>query len=143
MIKTIIHLPQHKAEYITPSENVAMISITDPGTNAYFHYPWKDNLLRIYFEDLCPIELEAIGRKDIIRTANFFSDNDAINIKKFIDQLPESIDTLYIHCRQGKSRSSALAKFIGKKINANVINKSIYEPNPNPHVLRILDDIWK
>ena len=50
MIKSIKCISLNKAKDLTPNENLAIISITDPGTDNYFIDNFKKNL-KLQFDD--------------------------------------------------------------------------------------------
>lgn len=63
---------------------------------------------------------------------NVFTKEHAKQIKQFVDELPDDLDTLFVCCNGGESRSSAMAAAIIKYKGMNesvIVNNSKYHPN--------------
>jgi predicted protein tyrosine phosphatase len=60
----------------------------------------------------------------------------AVEIKNFIDVVPDK-STLHIYCSKGKSRSTAVSKFVEEYKN----NKTVEYENYNQHVYTILKSV--
>jgi rhodanese-related sulfurtransferase len=106
MITKIDFIPQRIAERLKPLPNWALISITDPdddgcigGGPATLKRGWK-YLLRLRFGDV-----------DDTSNSYAFHDGHAQSIVDFLTKLPDTVDTLIVHCHAGISRSAAVAKF--------------------------------
>jgi predicted protein tyrosine phosphatase len=140
MIKEIVFMSQNKAERLNPSSSSAIISITDPGKKANLR-GWS-NILTLQFDDLCPEELILINRKDLLNNSKLFDGGHARQIYLFVKGLPDHVNTLFIHCKAGVSRSTALAYFIADKLGASVLNESGERSNPNPHVVKVMMENW-
>lgn len=126
------------AERLHPTNNACMISMGDPGEHIRL-IPWE-NRIRIECDDLDPEELESIGRQDLIRTARFFNEADANKIIDFVNVLDESIDTIYVHCNHGVSRSSAVANFLAERFGTTATSSS-RRINPNPLIYNTLKKV--
>lgn len=78
------------------------------------------------------------GEKNI----KYFDEAMARGVIKFINDLKSSsepVDTIYVHCYGGISRSPAVAKFLGDKIfGIDVRATSVY----NRYVYSMLEKIW-
>lgn len=107
-----------------------------------FTYPWKD-ILRVEFDDLCPQECRSMGREDLLKDAKLFSRQDAIDILQFVAKNNDA--DFIIHCKQGVSRSAAVALFLAEKFG-EIGNSKEYLDNhcrPNPHVTKILNEVYE
>lgn len=105
---------QYEAEKITPASNMAVISITalnaagtrnlQPGWGARIDLNFSD------IDHELPNEPKYEG---------YIVFNSAIaqSLKTWINSLPDSVDHIVIHCFQGISRSSAVARVLCEKYN--------------------------
>jgi predicted protein tyrosine phosphatase len=109
---SIEFLPETSAMTIVPSPARAMISITNPGESAQLRDGWGA-LLRVQFADAAYDEatIHSYGRMWKLSSRGFFDKGQAILIRGFIAELPESVSQLYVHCGAGVSRSAAVAKY--------------------------------
>jgi predicted protein tyrosine phosphatase len=107
-------------------------------TGSYYSTPVfkinHPNVLNIYFDDTEKDKIKIAG--DIVYFATACTDKDAKIIKDFIDKIPDN-SNIHVYCAKGKSRSTAVAKFIEeyKKIN-NKTQFKIYN-------LYIYNLLWK
>ena len=82
------------------------------------------------------------SKNDSIHTdISAFSKNESEQISHFIKELPKNLDTLFICCDSGESRSTAMAAAIARYINSDEI-KIWFNPHyhPNPLVYKLLCD---
>ena len=114
MIKHVFFFPEIVAKQIEPLNNVALISISD-GYKVELKN-WGIKLLRLYFHDLSgPLEGYV-----------HFKRNHAIQILKFlkyIEAFEHQVDTIYVHCHAGISRSAGVALFIADKYDIKKFNR--------------------
>ena len=122
MLKNICFWPQFKAEKHLFQSNEAVISITDHDipdvrlTNA-------THVLRLKFLDVETITCDM--RKDLC-----YQDKHGLEIRSFIDHLPESVTRLVVHCAMGVSRSAAVALAIEAYTGAFLENRdSAFDAN--------------
>jgi predicted protein tyrosine phosphatase len=132
--KKVRFMSQVDAERLSPSDDTMMISITDPDKPEARLSGWK-HLLRLKFDDLCPDELRSIGRTDLIKTAKFFTEEQARSVVHVSNALPPEVRNIVVHCRKGRSRSVAVARYLAEKFNCEL---NLTGLNPNPHVYALL-----
>ena len=96
-------MSQEIAEKLLPTANAALISIVNPG--GVRNLPVWEHRLDLDFND---ISHEYPGYVH-------FTPAMAEQILDFIDTLPEHITEIYIHCRQGISRSATVGIFLQEK----------------------------
>jgi hypothetical protein len=99
-------MSQRDAESLAPAPNMALISICDPGVKRNF-IGWT-HILTLDFNDAYTLIPD---RPDII----LFVPEMAKKIIKFCDALPKQVEWIMVHCQQGISRSSAVAKYLCEK----------------------------
>lgn len=104
MIRKILFMSQNDAIQLKPSDKSALISIRVPKGFVPLQYGWK-YLHTPEFHD----EVE-----DPDGVWKLFNDEMAIDTISFVKGLPENVETLYIHCHAGISRSAAMAKFFSE-----------------------------
>lgn len=94
---------------------------------------WKD-VLRIEFHDADPGHMndnEVLGYK-------LFTDEDAINILRFLKLYEESGCDVIVHCEAGISRSAGVSKFIAQVYNLRFPeNYSVYNKHVFSTLLRV------
>ena len=98
-MSTVMFLPRLFAEQVT--EQVAMISIGDPGQILPAFATYHAHLLRLTFHDI---------EEDLGPEYQQFSYQDALKVLRFLSQVPEQ--EVVVHCEAGISRSVAIAKFM-------------------------------
>jgi predicted protein tyrosine phosphatase len=92
------------------------------------------NVLNMYFDDTEKDKIKVAG--NILYYAVACTDIQAIQIKQFIDKIPDN-SIIHIYCAKGKSRSTAVAKFIEEYKGIN--NKT----NFNSYNLYLYNLLWK
>lgn len=137
-----------------------MISISSPGNIPYVDFP--PHTLQLTFSDLenpgkhgamLDKLFMALGkgpagrlgelywryRNEVKQAVVPFRRCHAVSIYQFVTQLPESIETLYIHCDFGKSRSPAVGVALQRLFGCEVVFK---EQNvaPNTFVTNVFAD---
>jgi predicted protein tyrosine phosphatase len=117
----IYFLSQADAERLTPNNHTAMISIISPHG--------QRNMRKWIFQLLMQFDDVTAPAKGV--TA--FTKADANRLKSFIKGLPQSVDTIIVHCEAGISRSAAVAKWLNELYKTNdfpimymAYNKYIY-----------------
>lgn len=111
MIKKISFIRQRVAEQMIPTENMVLISITQPGDKEVgLHPEWKA-ILRLEFDDIDGSMLPSSNSRSFT----------AWHAKEVLDflEIYKDIDELIVHCMAGISRSAAVAKFAAEKYNCN------------------------
>ena len=140
MIKKIEYTSKIIAERINPDSSMALISIRDRGYETLLKDGW-DNLLILEFDDIESDFFENHPFVGNLLNYVLFSEKDAENIIDFVENLPEKVETLYVHCFLGKSRSPAVVKAICEKIGLNF--KESENIKPNNFVYETLKNKWK
>ena len=101
MIKTVCFIAQNVAETIDPDYSTAMISIRSPKFEVNLQSGWKH---------LHISEFNDIDRK--MYPWKLFDKEQARAMIDFLDNLPDHVDAVIVHCEAGISRSAAVALFI-------------------------------
>lgn len=126
--------PVFEAEYIEPNDNMALISINDPGYKNKIDYSaWKHNLILEF--------------NDIDKPMNgyfMFDDWYAKRLIDFVLQLPENINQIVVHCYAGVSRSGAVVRFLQKHIYPSCFNSDFWlkYTMDNHRVYSTLEKMW-
>lgn len=121
-LKSVQFMSRAEAVNIIPGTSYAMISISVPNDPAPLNKMWnRHNLLRLQFHDA---DKEGnlnsmMGQSSIaaIKSSGgpkLFSEDDAKEIIKFVEEIKDKVISLFVHCDAGISRSSAVAKFIAE-----------------------------
>jgi predicted protein tyrosine phosphatase len=143
MLKNVYWMPRAKAEIISPKTSEAIISISVPDDPAQLSSNWsRSRLLRLQFHDadtegnvtLMPHQqISDHGR------AVLFNERDARNVIEFVEENKNRVETIYVHCDAGISRSAAIAKFIAGLYKLPFPESyMIY----NKHVYRVLTNTY-
>lgn len=125
------------AEQIKPAAHMALISIGGPYERNNIDYSKWKNHIRVCFDD--------ISQKEPDSEYKLFSKHEANQIISFVQDLPSTITLIIIHCRQGISRSSAVAKFLSEKVYPACRNEEFSTRYDlfNHRVHEILEKVWK
>ena len=100
-------------------------------------FPSSNNVLNLWFEDVEKTGLKAIqwfNNTQRIIYATACSDNQAKQIVDFIRKIPKNA-TLHVYCAKGQSRSVAVANYVRKYHNNEIIDDSSH----NKHVYSLLE----
>lgn len=114
MIKNVCFFSEMVAKDVTPRNHIALISVSD---GDFIDLPdWGDRILRLYFHDILgPLDgYVQFGVADAQKIINFLNGIDK-----------KSINTIFVHCGAGISRSAAIALFIAEKFGLNVVSTTI------------------
>ena len=124
-LKKILFSSRKDLESSNGFNNIAVISIINPGDSAVQIHETFGPYIRLIFDDID----ESKSNKALFNTET------ANKIWDFVEQLPTNIDTVWVHCTFGVSRSAGVAKAIAEHHNLPFPEKySIY----NKHVYRVL-----
>lgn len=104
MIKKIHFISQQKAIELKPEKDSALISIRAPKGFVPLQEGWN----HFYKSEFHDEETDDDG------VWKLFNPDMAIDTISFVKGLPEDIETLYIHCHAGISRSAGMAKFFSE-----------------------------
>lgn len=97
-------MPYTVANVLTPTDHEAMICLADVGSKLVAGEGWKFRI-PLYFQD---VDTNVEGA---------FNEGHALQIYTFLERLPKEIDTIYVHCFAGISRSAAVAMYIAERYN--------------------------
>ena len=130
-------LSRAQAEQLNPQEKCAIISITDFESDIV-KFEYNNNIkgvLRLHFLDEDDMSYVRNKSKD---THRLFSTGDAIKILKFVDEMLDKIEVLYIHCFAGWSRSPAIAAALCDIYELETTTRWFFQYSPNVFVYRKL-----
>lgn len=139
MIKQVLYMSQETAEEIVFNSTDALISITEPNKSANVE---AEHLLRLEFDDHDPKnDNNVLLHEYTYDEQQLFTEEQAQQILEFIDDLPDEVDTIYVHCFMGISRSRAVACAIREFEQISLEPMSQWQMM-NKHVYRVLTDTW-
>lgn len=143
MLKNVYWMPRVKAEQISPKTSEAMISISVPDDPAKLNSGWsRTRLLRLQFHDADTegnVTLMPHQQINDHGKAVLFNEQDARNVIEFAEENKNRVQTIYVHCDAGISRSAAIAKFIAQLYKLPFPESyMIY----NKHVFRVLTNTY-
>lgn len=96
------------------------------------------NVLNCFFDDVDSDQVKFDVIFNVEFGAKACTPEQALEIKNFVDTIPDDC-TLHIYCAKGKSRSTAIAKFVHEYKNNTESNITQY----NLHVYNLLCSISK
>lgn len=113
------------AEELVPEPNTAMISISDAPDwgKARLEEDAFTKVLRVHFVDSTYSEstIENFGPSFAVKFASFFDRERSERIREFVhDCVAQGVDGIYVHCDAGRSRSAAVAQWIGEAYGFHV-----------------------
>lgn len=121
------------AERVPLIEGVAMISITAPEKGPA-QIPEYEHLLRLSFADVDFLgELSARATEKLPAA---MTEDDAEDILRFVQALPETVHTLVVHCEGGFSRSAGVVKALKELYGYEAEDAKLVQANPS--VMKIL-----
>lgn len=132
MIMKFVILNKSKAErlsYTDYSSDKVIISIRTPGDKkAEFDSNNKTikDILYLEFYDI------SYNSQEIFKGYEPMSDEDAIKIKDFVLKWKDKVDTIWVHCDAGISRSAGVAAGILESLgedNSYIFDSKMYFPN--------------
>lgn len=125
--RQVFALSRADAERIPLISGVAMISITAP-EKVTAHVPEYEYLLRLSF-----VDVDFLAKDLSARTAEklpaAMTKEDASEILAFVEELPESVHTLLVHCEGGFSRSCGIAKALTQLYGYAVEDERLTQAN--------------
>ena len=131
MIREVEYLSQARAENFRPWAREAIISITGSDhPRARLQKGWT-GVLRLVFDDVEAPFFNAVH----------FDKLHAEDILSWLEKVEKKVDKVYVHCHAGKSRSTAVAKFIAERYDLSE-GVRVYEDH-NRLVLRVLARRWR
>ncbi len=146
--KKVIFTSLHQAEKLRPFPNAAIISINDSyESEANLHSGWE-NISRFHFidSDYTEESLRYFGENARHVYDQNFTKAQALTMIYQIHQFINSgVDTIVVHCYAGRSRSSAVAKFISETFGFLPYNNvDAYHQNTvnftSPNMLQVITD---
>ena len=128
-------------------DSKAFISIlnSDTPNNSYFKNEAK-NVLKLVFDDITDREIEMLTKRGdrMIEDLILFNREHANRIIAFMEN-NKDVETLYVHCTAGVSRSGAVGTFIndvyGKQTFLEFCNSNPYI-HPNFYILALLRRVY-
>ena len=135
----VMFMCEEAAVKLEPKPGVAMISITNPGDVAPLRPGWCP-LLRVALADAGYDEsaIASHGRMWPLSSKGFPEKRHALQIHRFLDELPPNIELLVVHCGAGISRSGAVAKYAAERYGQPFVPAA--EGEPNETLYRLLKD---
>lgn len=116
MIKQVYFFGEEMAKKAVVRKDTAMISISE---NSDVDLPdWGNRILRLRFHDIDQRHIDA--HPDLVTEYTIFNVDHAKQIVYFLHNLDDRVNTIYVHCAAGISRSAGVAFFIGEKYNVRV-----------------------
>lgn len=116
-MKRVVFMGKDAASKLVPDENSAMISISDArGWGGASLEPDRfRHFMRSYFVDgtFSRATIEEFGPRFATQFDAYFGKAKALEIHAFMANCEDmSIETVYVHCDAGRSRSAAVAQWI-------------------------------
>lgn len=118
-----------RLSYTDYSSDKAIISISTPGDEkAEFNSNNKTikDILYLEFYDI------SYNSQEIFKSYEPMADEDAVKIRDFVLKWKDKIDTIWVHCDAGISRSSGVAAGILEALgedNSYIFDSKMYFPN--------------
>jgi|SRR5450830_118510 len=130
-----IALSRNEAEKIPFLDTVAIISITAPEKSpaklaAFSH------VLRLSFADVDFLATAKLSKRTEARLKKAFTQEQAGQVKVFVENLPSGIRTILVHCEGGFSRSCAIVLALNELYGCVVDHGQLSEANPS--VLKLM-----
>lgn len=128
-IKILSRMKAVKLSYTDFENDKVIISIKDPwAENAHFN---RNNssikeILYLSFYDISE------DTKDIFDGYSSMSPDDALKIAHFVNKWKDKVDTIWVHCEVGVSRSAGIAMAIMEHLNMDltpILESTTYYPN--------------
>lgn len=111
--------------------------MSDVAVLAVSSYDINQERLKVFDKKLCLRFDDVTDTKDI----SAFSKNESEQIVHFIKELPKNLDTLFVCCDSGESRSTAMAAAIARYNNSDEMEIWLNPHyHPNPLVYKLLCD---
>ena len=132
MMMHILILNKAKAErlsYTDDSSDKVIISIRNPIDDKPLFNADNNTIKDILYLDFYDISYET---QDIFKGYPAMSDDDAVKIRDFVLKWKDKIDTLWVQCDMGMSRSAGVAAGILKALgedNSFILESKMYYPN--------------
>lgn len=139
-------LSVYEAEEIEIEEPHIWISIRDPDVEPARIKKSESckGILRLYFYDVEKDYGEIYPNLDLFDNFDFtiiFTKEWAEDIRAFVEKYKDDIETIYIHCEAGISRSSAVAAALGMWLNGEDEYSEMPGFKPNKLVREILMEV--
>lgn len=135
--RQVITLSQADAERLPPLPNVAIISITSPERTPAAIEGF-DFLLRLAFEDVNFLDPELSSRAKE-KLPGSFTSAQATRIRDFVENLPQTVRTIVVHCAGGFSRSAAVAVSLHRIYGYEVEEEHLRKANDS--VIQVLTGV--
>ena len=121
MIKKVYFFNEETAKKAVVRNDTAMISISD---DKDVELPdWGNRVLRLQFHDIDQRHLDKYP--GLVVEYNVFNEDQAKQIVDFLNKLDNQVDTIYVHCSAGVSRSAGVAFFIAEKYDVPINKQSV------------------
>lgn len=127
-IQRIHFMSRANAEKLPGHPQVAVVSISDPADEPAQLSPVFSHVHRLSFNDV-----DTDDKNEYV----LFDKPLAHGVWDFVERLPDTVDTLVVHCHLGVSRSAAVAKSLAQFLQVEYPEKySLY----NKHVYRVMQN---
>lgn len=118
-----------RLSYTDCSDDKVIISISTPGDEKAVFNPDNRTIKDILYLSFYDVSTET---QDIFKGYPAMSDDDAIKIKNFVLKWKDKVDTLWVHCDMGMSRSAGVVAGILEGLgqdNSFILDSKMYYPN--------------
>ena len=128
-IKILSRVKAVKLSYTDFEGDKIIISISDP-FNEPAHFNKNNNSIKeILYLSFYDISEET---KDIFGGYSSMSPDDALKVVHFVNKWKDKVDTIWVHCEVGVSRSAGIAMAIMEHLNMDltpILESTTYYPN--------------
>ncbi|MBR3149794.1 MAG: dual specificity protein phosphatase family protein [Eubacterium sp.] len=128
-IKILSRTKAVKLSYTDFEKDKVIISIRDPWAEKAQFNDGNSSIKEILYLSFYDISEET---KDIFDGYSSMSPDDALKIAHFVNKWKDKVDTIWVHCEVGVSRSAGIAMAIMEYLNldlAPIFENPIYCPN--------------
>lgn len=129
-VRQAIALSRSDAEKLPILESVAVVSITAPeklpaNLQAFPH------ILRMSFADVDFLSLGGRSPRTSEKLKNLFTEEQARQVRFFVEALPDEVRTVVVHCEGGYSRSTAVVRALHELYGYVVEHEQLRQANPS------------
>ncbi|MCM1285137.1 MAG: hypothetical protein NC213_08110 [Acetobacter sp.] len=118
-----------RLSYTDCSDDKVIISIRTPGDEKAEFNSGNSTIKDILYLSFYDVSTET---QDIFKGYPAMTDDDAVKIRDFVLKWKDRVDTIWVHCDMGMSRSAGVAAGILEGLgqdNSIILNSKMYFPN--------------